>query len=106
MDTSSPVIDDVSIRIVITIMRLRNWESEVVDITTAFLHGEMEEEAYMRCPEGIELVEDGWNTAMDCTELQTTIYGTKQAARQYWKTFMEKMERKGFLCGLVFIEED
>jgi hypothetical protein len=34
MDTSSPVIDDF-----ITNMITRNLESEVVDITTAFLHG-------------------------------------------------------------------
>jgi hypothetical protein len=56
----------------------------------------MEEEVYIRCPEGVELVEDGWDTMVDCTELQKTIYGTKQAARQHWKVFMEKMERKGF----------
>jgi hypothetical protein len=81
METSSPVIDDVSIRIVRTNMMMRNWESEVVDITTAFVHGELEEEDYMRCPEGIELVDDGWDTMVDYTELQKTIYGTKQAAR-------------------------
>ena len=72
------------------------WESEVVDITTAFLHGKMEEEVYMKCPEGLDLVEKGWNKLQDSVELLKTIYGTKQAARQYWKMFMDKMEEMNF----------
>ncbi|KAG7338676.1 reverse transcriptase RNA-dependent DNA polymerase [Nitzschia inconspicua] len=50
MDTSSPVVDDVTVRIVIACMMINGWENEVVDITTAFLHGDMEEEeVYMKC---------------------------------------------------------
>jgi hypothetical protein len=56
----------------------------------------MEEDVYMKCPEGIDLVENGWNRSEDCMELLQTIYGTKQAARQYWKTFMGTMEKKDF----------
>jgi Reverse transcriptase (RNA-dependent DNA polymerase) len=51
---------------------------------------------YMKCPEGIDLVEEGWDLSEDCTELLQTIYGTKQAARQYWKMFMDMMEGKCF----------
>jgi hypothetical protein len=47
----------------------------------------MEEEVYMKCPEGIDLIEEGWDREEDCTELLQTIYGTKQAARQHWKKF-------------------
>jgi phosphotransacetylase len=96
MDISSPVVHDITVRTVITKMILEGWDSEVVDVTTAFLHGKMEEEVYMRCPEGIDLVEKGWDLVNDCAELKQTIYGTKQAARQYWKMFMETMEKKGF----------
>ncbi|KAG7336872.1 reverse transcriptase RNA-dependent DNA polymerase, partial [Nitzschia inconspicua] len=96
MDTSSPVVDDVTVRIVIACMMINGWENEVVDITTAFLHGDMEEEVYMKCPDGIDLIEEGWNLDNDCVELLQTIYGTKQAARQYWKKFMYFMKEKGF----------
>jgi hypothetical protein len=53
-------------------MIVRGWESEVLDVTTAFLHGKMEEEVYMKCPEGIEIVEDGWDREDDCTQLLQT----------------------------------
>jgi phosphotransacetylase len=77
-------------------MMANNWESEILDITTAFLHGPMEEKVFMNCPEGIDLYEEIWDCLNDCTELMKTIYGTKQAAQQFWKTFMTTMERKGF----------
>jgi hypothetical protein len=96
MDTASPVVDDITVRMVVTKMMANNWESEIVDITTAFLHGPMEEKVFMNCPEGIDLIEEGWDRLNDCTELMKTIYGTKQAARQFWKTFMTTMERRGF----------
>ncbi|KAG7348742.1 reverse transcriptase RNA-dependent DNA polymerase [Nitzschia inconspicua] len=71
-------------------------DGATVDITTAFLHGDMEEEVYMKCPDGIDLIEEGWNLDDDFVELLRTIYGTKQAARQYRKKFMNFMEAKGF----------
>jgi hypothetical protein len=96
VDTASPVVDDTTVRSVITNMVVHGWDNEVLDITTVFLHGKMEEEVCMTCPEGIELVELDWSKEEDCTRLLQTIYGTKQAARQYWKTFMAMMEKKGF----------
>jgi hypothetical protein len=80
MDISSPVVDDVTVRTVITNVLVQGWDSEVLDVTTAFLYGEMEEEVYMKCPVGIDLVESGWNLEEENTKLLRTIYGTKQAA--------------------------
>jgi hypothetical protein len=43
-------------------MLIQGWESEMIDVTTAFLYGDMEEEVYMKLPEGIEYTESGWNS--------------------------------------------
>jgi hypothetical protein len=83
IETSSPVVDDMTVRAVIVHMIANGWDSKVIDVTTAFLHEQMEDEVYMKCPDGIEFIEDGWDRIVDCTELLQTIYGTKQAARQY-----------------------
>jgi hypothetical protein len=77
-------------------MLIQEWESEVLDVTTVFSYGDMEDEVCLKCLEGIELVEDGWNREEDCTDLLRTIHGTKQAARQHWKKFMAMMKKKGF----------
>ncbi|KAG7343073.1 reverse transcriptase RNA-dependent DNA polymerase [Nitzschia inconspicua] len=47
-------------------------------------------------PEGLDLVEIGWNIGKDCVELLEILYGTKQAARQYWKKFYEHHENRRF----------
>jgi Reverse transcriptase (RNA-dependent DNA polymerase) len=82
MDTSSPVVDDVTVRTVIAHMIAKDWANEVLDVTTAFLHGDMEEEVYMKCPEGIDLIEEGWDTEEDCTELLQTTSVFMEPSRQ------------------------
>jgi hypothetical protein len=79
IDVSSPVVDDVTVRTVITNMLARGWENEVMDIATAFLYADMEEEVYMKLPKGIDMIENGGNSDEDCVMLLRTIYGTKQA---------------------------
>ena len=41
-----------SIRMVLTIAALRNFEVHQMDVKTTFLNGELEEEIYMEQPEG------------------------------------------------------
>jgi hypothetical protein len=43
MDISSPVVNDVTVRTVITNMLVQGWDSEVLDMTTVFLYEEMDE---------------------------------------------------------------
>ena len=52
-DNFSPVITDVTYRIVMVMTLLFGWVAEIVDIETAFLYGDLEEEIYMRMPQGI-----------------------------------------------------
>ena len=63
----------------------------IVDVKTAFLYGEMDVELYMQVPEGIEHNED-IDPDEDCLQLKKTIYGTVQAARQWWKCFIKQLQ--------------
>ncbi|CAM8902544.1 unnamed protein product [Rhodiola kirilowii] len=51
-DTFSPVTRITSIRMIITIAALRNLEIHQMDVKTAFLNGDLDEEIYMEQPEG------------------------------------------------------
>ena len=51
-DTYSPVTRITSIRMLITIVALHKLEIHQMDVKTAFLNGELDEEIYMEQPEG------------------------------------------------------
>ena len=48
----SPVVKMTSIRTVLSIAANMDLEVEQLDVKTAFLHGDLEEEIYMHQPEG------------------------------------------------------
>ena len=48
----SPVVKHSSIRTFFSIIAMHDLEHEQLDVKTAFLHGELEEEIYMDQPEG------------------------------------------------------
>ena len=75
-------------------MLANGWDADIVDIETAFLYGDLEEEIYMKIPEGYA---DYLETEFDdntCLLLVQTMYGLVQAARQYYKKFIEVMVTK------------
>ena len=71
-----------AIRFLLAHAALEDWELEAMDIKTAFLYGELDEEIYMEQPEGF--VKRGQEN-MVC-RLKKAIYGLKQASRTcIWK---------------------
>jgi Reverse transcriptase (RNA-dependent DNA polymerase) len=52
-ESFAPVINDVTLRILLIIMLVWNLKGKVVDIETTFLHGELKEKIYMHLPDGL-----------------------------------------------------
>ena len=69
----SPVVKHSSIRTFFGIVAMHNLELEQLDLKTAFLHGELDEEIYMEQPEGF--IEPG-KEAFVC-KLNKSLYGLK-----------------------------
>jgi len=65
-------------------------DSVLVDVETAFLMGDLEEEIYMEYPEGMDAEDD------EVLLLLQAIYGLVQASRQYWKKYVAAMKKLGF----------
>ena len=75
---------------------IENMKGKVVDIDNAFLNGDLEHEIYMKIPEGYDEVINPGVDKEDCLILQKAIYGLVQAARQFWKKIVDKMQEGGF----------
>ena len=65
-----------------------------MDVETAFLNGEIDEEIFMKSPVGMEEIDPG--SSEDCYQLLRGIYGLCQAARQFWKRFVNTAKKESF----------
>ena len=91
----APVISDVTWRIMLVAMLIWNLEGILIDVECAFLEGDLEEEVYMECPEGLE----NSDKIKECLKLEKSIYGLVQSARQWWKKFVKILRQIGFEGG-------
>lgn len=91
-DTFAPVARMESIRAVLHIGAQRNWLMKQFDVKTAFLYGDLEEEIYMRQPEGYEEAGKEDHIAL----LQKGLYGLKQGGRQWNKKLHAAMTDFGY----------
>ena len=95
-ESYSPVANDIIIRLLLVEMILFGLSAKIVDVETAFLYGELEEEVYMQNP---EVLEDSYD--YEALLLLTTIYGLVQAARQYYKKARGILRKIRFTGGDV-----
>ncbi|GJS03957.1 retrotransposon protein, putative, ty1-copia subclass [Tanacetum coccineum] len=91
-ETFSPVADIRAIRILIAIAAYYDYEIWQMDVKTAFLNGYLNEEVYMEQPEGF--VNQKYPNRV--CKLKRSIYGLKQASRQWNKRFDDEIKKFGF----------
>lgn len=93
----SPVVRYDSLRIFLATAAQRDLEIAQFNVRTAFLYGRLQEDIYMRIPEGLIIPEE--SDSVVC-KLERALYGLKQASRCWNKTFCE------FLKSFKFKECD
>jgi len=91
----SPVVWYESVHLLLVAAALEGWHIEGLDVKSAFLYGQLDEEIYMEQPEGFKI---------HCQEqkvlhLCQAIYGLKQAALAWWKELLTFMHKIGFECS-------
>ncbi|GJT52998.1 retrovirus-related pol polyprotein from transposon TNT 1-94 [Tanacetum coccineum] len=88
----SPVVRMTTVRVVLAMCATYDLHLEQLDVKTAFLHGNLEEEIYMLQPEGFE--QKGKENLV--CRLNKSLYGLKQAPRCWYKRF------DSFIIGLGY----
>ncbi|KAL4340454.1 hypothetical protein GQ457_08G012720 [Hibiscus cannabinus] len=96
-ETFSHVSKKDSLRIVLALVTQFDLELQQMDVKTAFLNGDLEEEVYMKQPEGFSS-SDGENLVC---KLKKSIYGLKQASRQWYLKFHEVISSFGFVENIM-----
>jgi hypothetical protein len=94
-ETFSPVSKNDSFRIIMALVAHFDLELHQMDVKTAFLNGDLEEEVYMKQLEGFDD-----NTQKAC-KLNKSIYGLKQASCQCYIKFHKVITSFGFIENFV-----
>ncbi|GJZ10615.1 retrotransposon protein, putative, ty1-copia subclass [Tanacetum coccineum] len=91
-ETFSPVTDIRAIRILIAIVAFYDYEIWQMDVKTAFLNGHLSKEVNIVQPEGFVNLK----LSKRVCQLKRSIYGLKQASRQWNKRFDDEIKKFGF----------
>jgi uncharacterized membrane protein YheB (UPF0754 family) len=93
-DKSAPVLSEISIRVILTLIVMAAWWAELMDVLGVFLHGGFDPKhmMYMFVPQGFE----AWYPSNVVLLLLHIIYGTKQVANRFWKKLLAALRCMGF----------
>ena len=92
METFSPVSRKDSLRVIMALVAHFDLELHQMNVKTTFLNGRLEEEVYMKQPEGFS---SSVSKDLVC-KLNKSIYGLKQASQQWYLKFHEVVSSFGF----------
>jgi hypothetical protein len=83
-ETFAPVAKLVSLRMLLALAAMHDWELDQMDVVTAFLNPEIDGDVYMKLPEGIH----SWCSDIppnSVCKLRKALYGLKQAPRLWYR---------------------
>lgn len=87
----SPTTRYESIRILLSLSAEYNWKIRQLDVKTAFLYGDLDEDIFMEIPDGVEA------PANKICKLNKSLYGLKQASRCWNRKFTDFLLKFGFI---------
>lgn len=92
-ETFLPVVKPAMIRTVLTPVATHKWPAHQLDVSNAFLHGNLREQVYCQQPTGFE---DPAHPDAVCL-LSRSLYGLRQAPRAWFERFVGHVTSLGFV---------
>lgn len=96
LDTFSPVAKIGTLRILLKLAATKQWSLTQLDVSNAFLNGDLDEEIYMTLPQGYEEITGKTVPQNSVCRLHKSLYGLKQASRQWNHKLSHVITSAGF----------
>ena len=88
-ETFAPTCREASFKALMSLSVAMDWDISQLDVGSAFTNAYLDEEVYMRCPQGIR------DKPRVC-KLLRALYGLKQAPRAWYENFRATLKRNGW----------
>ena len=104
-------MDAITFRFLISLIVLKRLDIRLMDVITTYVYGFMDNDIYMKIPEGFKLPETNCPKprSMYSIKLQQSLYGLKQSGRMWYNRLSEYLLKKGYvnnlICPCIFIKK-
>lgn len=92
-ETYSPVVNMLTVRLLLLICKIHKLESRSIDFVLAFPQAELEEDIWMELPLGVSVGEDYEGEYL--LKLKRNLYGLKQASHNWFNYLKDGLEHRG-----------
>jgi hypothetical protein len=99
-DTYAPVSKLTTLRYMLALAAQHNWNIQHLDVVTAFLHPEVDEDVYMKLPAGVEWLDPVLSRTCNWVKLKKALYGLRKAPKLWFDAI------NGFLLSLGFAQSE
>jgi hypothetical protein len=96
--TYAPVVSTIALRALLAITTIKKWRIYQFDVNTAYLNGHLDRPVYVKLPEELRPLLEKIHGTRDISLswcLLKGLYGLKQAARIWYKTFTDILRKFG-----------
>ena len=91
-ETFAPVAKMVTARDFLAVAAAKEWELHQMDVHNAFLHGDLNEEVFMKLPPGLSVNHPG-----QACRLKKSLYGLRQAPRCWFSKLSSALTKYAFI---------
>ena len=102
-ETYSPAVDAITFRYLISLAVSKRLDMRLMDVFTTYLYGSLDNEIYMKIPEGFKIPETHnlSDQGIYSIKLQRSLYGLKQSGRMWYNRLSEYLLQKGYKTDCI-----
>nr|XP_016457873.1 PREDICTED: uncharacterized mitochondrial protein AtMg00810-like [Nicotiana tabacum]XP_016457931.1 PREDICTED: uncharacterized mitochondrial protein AtMg00810-like [Nicotiana tabacum] len=98
-ETSSPVVTLTTIKCLLALVVKMGWTIFQLDVNNVFLHDDLHEEVYIKIPPKMDVSSTSESSPF-IYRLKKSLYGLRQASRQWFSKLSEALHSRGYISSL------